>query len=244
MAVNVQIVDANTMVGVHPTHRLDMSIERLVREMDRHKIAASLTLSAIGVFDSYAVGNAATLSAAKANNRLVPIATVNPKNYFGSAADMQAVRSQGFRIVKFYPAEQGWAIDSAAFGEILKQLAPLKMPLMVDAPNPGEPSAIGCMAADYPAPVILCSVSLDTLAEALAVMTERQNIMLETHDIHVPGALAMVAGRVSADRIVFGSGAPRLSIASSLHYVLSSELSDDDEGRVLGGNIKRILEVA
>jgi len=244
MALNVQIIDANTMVGVYPAHKLDMSVERLVRDMDRYRIAASLTLSAVGVFHSCMEGNALTLEAAKENKRLVPVATVDPRSYFGSAADMQAIRAQGFGAFKFYPAEQGWPIHSAAFGEILKQLAPLKVPVMLNAARPGDPSDAARMVSAYPAPVILCSVSVDTFSEALAVMAELPNVMLETHDLHVPGAVRMAADRVGADRIVFGSGAPRRSIASSLQYILSSELSDEDKQGVLGGNIRRILEGA
>ena len=244
MALDVQIIDANTMFGVHPTHRLDMSVERLMREMDKYRIAAALTLSTVGIFHSHARGNSITLEAAKANNRLVPIATVNPGSYFGSAADMQAICAQGFRIFKFYPAEQAWTLDSAAFGEVLAQTAPLKAPVMVNAFRPGEPSAVGRIVSGYPAPVILCSISLDVLSEALAVMAGLPNVMLETHELHAPGALKLVVDRVGADRVIFGSGAPRCSIAGSLHYILSSELSDDEKARVLGGNIRRVLEAA
>ena len=244
MALNVQIIDANTMFGIHPTHRLDMSVERLICDMDKHSVAASLTLSAVGIFHSHIRGNVMTLEAAKANNRLLPVATINPKNYFGSAADMQAIKAQGFRIFKFHPDEQGWAIGSAAFGEILKQLSPLKAPIMLDASRPGEPTEVGRVTSDYPAPVILCSVSLDVFSEALAVMSQFPILMIETNELHVPGALKMLVDRVGAERIVYGSGAPRCSIASSLQYLLNSELSDEDKQKVLGGNIKRILEAS
>jgi len=232
------------MFGIHPTHRLDMSVERLMREMDRCRIAGALTLSTVGIFHDHTRGNSITLEAAKANKRLVPVATVNPTIYFGSPADMQAIRAQGFRILKFYPAEQGWAVDSAAFGEVLVEAAALKIPVMVNASRSGEPTAVGVLAVEYPAPVILCSVSLDVLSEALAVMAKLPNVMLETHELHVPDALELIVDRVGADRVVFGSGAPRCSIASSLNYILSSTLSDDDKGRILGGNISRILEAA
>ena len=237
-----QIIDANTMFGAHPAHRLDLSIERLVREMDQYRIAASLTLSTIGVFYNHVKGNASTLEAAKANPRLVPIATLNPQSYFGDASELQNIRSEGFRIFKFYPAEQGWPIDSAAFREALKQLAGLKSPVMVDAGRPGEPTAVGRMAADYPAPVTICSVSGESLSEVLVVASEVPSIFIETHELHVPGALGLLSNRIGSERIIFGSGAPRRSVASSLHYILSSELPDADKQLVLGGNIRRILE--
>lgn len=239
---DIQVIDANTMFGIHPTHRLDMSVERLVSEMDRHHIAASLTLSTIGVFHDHVAGNGLTLEAAKANHRLIPIATVNPALHFGSSAYLQTLREQGFRILKLYPFDQGWTLDSAAFGDLLAQLVPVKMPILVNASRAGEPTAVGRMVSGYPAPVILCSVSLQTLRESIAVMAKLPNVMIETHGLHAPGALEMIAERIGADRVVFGSGAPRCAVAGSMAYVMGSDLSDEDKARVLGGNIKRILE--
>ena len=214
------------MFGIHPAHRLDMSPERLVRDMDRHRIAGSLTLSTIGVFHDHTIGNAATLEGARANNRFIPVATINPMEYFGE--DLSTLRSQGFRIMRL-----AYEADSSAFKAILMQLAQLKMPLMIDGTN---------VPSDYPAPVILCGVTNDTLSEALAIMSEHANVMLETHALTALGALEIVVTRVGADRVIFGSGAPILSVAGALSYILSAELSDEDKAEILGGNIRRVLE--
>lgn len=242
MVSTFEIIDANTMFGVHPTHRFDMSIERLLREMDRNNISASLTLSTTGVFHNHSRGNAMTLEATRANDRLVPVATINPIAYFGGPEDMKAISSRGFRIFKFYPHEQGWDIESAAFRLVLSQLAVYQAAVMVNASTTGEPTTVARMTSSYPGRVILCDIGFETLSEALAVMLEAPNVMLETHALHVPGALKLIADRVGAGRIVFGSGAPRCSIASSLHYVLNSELSDSDKQLILAGNIRTMVE--
>lgn len=236
-----QIIDANTLIGTHPTHHLDLSAERLLRDMETFKIAASLTLSTIGVFSDHARGNAVTLETAKSDQRLVPVATVNPARHFDAGSESENLKAQGFRICKFYAAEQDWPVDSAAFVHVLTQLAAQKMPIMISAETRGEPSGIARLTANYPAPVILCGICGENLSEILAVASAA-NIMVETHELHVPGALELLAERMGPERIVFGSGAPRRSIASSLYYVMYSELSDDQKQLVLGGNIKRILE--
>lgn len=242
MALNMQIIDSNTMFGIHPTHRLDMSVERLLREMDKYRISASLTLCTVGVFHDHNRGNAITLEAAKAHNRLIPVATINPAMWYGSTADLQAIRGQGFRILKFFPEEQGWSLKSAAFEKVLEQSASLKMPVIVSVSSSGDSTRVGDVARSYPAPVILGSVSLDTLSEALAVLEKQPTCLIGTHELHAPGALEMLVNRVGAERIIFGSGAPRRAIASSLAYVANSELSDDQKSLVLGGNIRRVLE--
>jgi predicted TIM-barrel fold metal-dependent hydrolase len=244
MSQQIQIIDANTMIGMHPTHRVDLTVEHLVRDMDAYRVAAGVAVSTIGVFHNDILGNAAVMESSKGSNRILPAATINPKTFFGSSSDLSAIRQQGFRIFRFFPAEQGWAIDSPAFGVILKQLAPVKSPIMVDIDRPGDVGLVARMAVDYPAPIILCGVSLDTLSGAVAAMVDSSNLVIETHELRVPGALGLISERCGADRIVFGSGAPRVSAASSLQYIFSSVLSDEDKQKVLGGNIRRILEAA
>ncbi|MHB0913152.1 MAG: amidohydrolase family protein [Armatimonadota bacterium] len=230
----MQIVDANTMIGIHPAHRLEMTVEHLTEEMDKHGIAAGLCISMLGVFHDPEIGNAAILEAAARSERLVPVATVNPARCFGKLPDLS-----GFRIVKFYPYAQGWPIDSPIFARVLSKLS---LPIIVSAAAPGEPTAVARAAKEHSAPVILGSISAEVLAEALAVMAEHPNVMIETHELHAPGALEMVAEQVGAERIVFGSGAPRRSIACALGYVRNSDLADAEKEAVLGGNIRRVLE--
>ena len=238
-----QIIDANTIIGVHPTHHLDLSSERLLRDMEAYKIEMGLTLSTVGIFSDHVKGNEETLELAKAEKRLVPVATVNPARYFGTGEDLRALRGSGFPICRLYPDEQGWPVDSAAVIHVVTQLAAQKLPVMINAEGAGDASRISRLMANYPAPVILCGISGANLSEALALSASR-NIMVETHELHVPGALESLAERLGAERIVFGSGAPRRSIAASLYYVMYSEMSDEQKQLVLGGNIKRVLEAA
>lgn len=242
MAAAYQIIDANTTIGAHPDHRLNMSIERLISEMDTHKIAGSLAQSTLGIYDSFERGNSAIIEAARGNNRLVPVASIDPLKYFGAVDDMRKICSLGFRIFRFSPYEQGWAIESAAFTQVLKQLGECRIPFIIDASDSGTPSAVARVASGYTAPVIIGSISLETFSESLAVMADNPNIMIETHELHIPGALEMIAQRVGADRIVLGSGAPLRSIASALSYITNSDLSEEDKQKALAGNIRRVLE--
>jgi predicted TIM-barrel fold metal-dependent hydrolase len=242
MSQSIQITDSYALIGAHPMHHLDVTPEMLIQEMDRNRISSALVVSTLGILYSYDTGNDDVLAASKTNARLIPVATIDPRRYFGSESDLQSLKSRGFKAIRFYPAEQGWPIDSAAFAQLLKKLAPSGMPVMINAGRPGDPTAVARAAGDYPGSVVLCSVSLDVLADTIAVMSEHANLMVETHELHVPGGLEAIAERAGANRIVFGSGAPSRSIGSSLYYVTSAGLSDADKMLMLGGNIRRVLE--
>lgn len=244
MSKGLEVIDANTMVGTHPFRKLEMSVGKLIRLMDTYQIQRSMVVSSIGVFYDYIEGNEATLKAASESDRLIPVATINPIEYFGGEDDCRAIRDRGFRIFKFQPEDQKWPLFSAAFAEVLRHLAPLKAPIMIDLRKPGEATAMAQVAGDYPAPVIMCGLPLDALSEALVVMRDSPNLYLETHELCVPGVIKLAADRVGVERIVFGSGTPRRSAASPLQNVFLSELSEEDKQKVLAGNIKGILEAA
>jgi predicted TIM-barrel fold metal-dependent hydrolase len=236
-----QIVDANAAIGSHPSHKLNMTVERLMRDMNAGKIASSLIQSTHGIYDRHERGNSIVLESARANNRLIPIATINPLMFFGINQDIENLHSAGFRIFKFYPSHQNWDLESAVFSHIVKQLSSMNIPIMIDTPETGQPTKALRAAENYESTIILCSISLDTLSESLALMEDYPNVMIETHKLHVPGALEMITEKVGADRIVFGSGAPLRSLASSLSYIVCSNLPDDARQQILSRNILRVM---
>ena len=58
------------------------------------------------------------------------------------------------------------------------------------------------------------------------------------------GALDAAAEAAGADRLLFGSRSPLLSLGSALQSLEFTELSDTDRRAVLGGNLERLLAEA
>lgn len=242
MSLPNDIVDANTMLGIHPEHRLDMSVASLVAQMQKNNISDSLVISTVGVYHSFQSGNVLTMNAAADDKHLLPVATVNPRNYFTVKSDFQAMKDQGFRIFKFFPSVQNWRIDSCVFRRILNELAAVKMPIMIETMRSGDIEHVSRIAGEYPCKIILCSISVNMLSEVMVLMEEFHNVCIQTDDLHVTGGLEFLRSRIGADRIVYGSGAPRRSIPSSLCYIENSELAEEEKALILAGNIRRILE--
>lgn len=236
-----EIIDANTMLGIHPEHRLDMSTQCLILQMQKHGIDRSLVISTVGAYHAFQSGNALTIEAFREDSRLIPVATLNPASYFGDGSDLACICECGFRIFKFFPALQRWEMNSSVFGRILGCLASMKMPIVIDTDRPSDLACIRSLAGQYPSPIVLSRVPTNLLSEVIAMMQERQSIYLQTDDIHVTGGMEFIRKKLGPERIIFGSGSPRHSVASSLAYVQNAELSETDKNMILGENIRRIL---
>lgn len=236
-----EIIDANTVFGPWPSVMADMSATRLVMALKNHGVSRSLAFSTVGALHNHGDGNAETLRICSELPELIPVATIDPRGYFGSAGMFAKLMEQGFKMIRFFPKLQEWDLDHAAFGDILDDLGALDLPVMIQARETGYPSALAGNLVGRRNTFILEGVSFENMAEAVSVMNKHDNLMVDTCELRVPGAMRFLVDQVSADRVVFGSGCLRSSLAAALGYVMESEISDEDKAKILGGNIKRLL---
>lgn len=237
----MEITDVNTLFGAYPSQHPDTTADSLVNAMERSGVNWCLTLSTWGLFHSDRDGNAETLRACRAHQQLLPVATINPREFLGSVSAVEGLLGQGFEMFRFFPNHQGWPIDFAPFRDIVGILAGAGAPaIMVEIVKPGDITSLQRLVADYAGAVILAGVDRTTLAEAVSVMRSRDSVYLETHGLRVAGALSMIRDTVGIDRVLFGSEAPGSSLAASVRYVRASGLSSDEQDAVLGGNAMRI----
>ena len=236
-----EIIDANTVFGPWPIVRADMAVDRLVTALKNHKVSQALAISTVGVLHNHGDGNAETLKVCGEQEMLIPVATVDPRGHFGPMGTLAKLTQQGFKMFRFFPQLQDWPLDHAAFCDVLDELESVKLPVMMQARDTGYPSALARNLEGRTITFILEGISFENMAEAVSVMREHENVMCDTREVRVPGALRFLVDQVGADRVVFGSGCLRSSLAAALSYVMDAEISDENKTKVLAGNMKRLL---
>jgi len=237
-----EIIDANTVFGPWPITRADMPVERLTAALKNHGVTKSLAISTVGVLHNYGDGNAETLRVcSEQGGALIPIATVDPRGYFGAKGLAAKLVESGFKMFRFFPLQQEWSLDHASFCDLLDEMESVSVPVMVQARETGCPSALQRVLGGRNTTFILEGISFENMAEAVSVMRKHKNVMCDTRELRVPGALRFLVDQVGADRVIFGSGCLRSSLAAALGYVMDAEIADEAKAAVLGGNIKRLL---
>ena len=236
-----EIIDANTVFGPWPLMRADMAVERLVGALKNHGVTQALAISTVGSLHNHGDGNAETLAVCKQQPMLTPVATIDPRGYFGPPGVIAKLAEQGFKMFRFFPMLQEWRLDHAAFCDVLDELEALHMPVMMQARETGYPTALVKSLDGHTSNFILEGVSFENMAEAVSVMRKHENVCIDTRELKVPGALRFVVDQIGAERVVFGSGCLRSSLASSLRYVMEAEITDEKKALILAGNIKRLL---
>lgn len=241
----MEITDVNTLFGAYPSHHADSDPETLAATMSAQQVDYCLAMSTYGLYARDTDGNAETLSACRAHDHLIPVAAINPLTYWGQREFVQGIAESGFEMFRFFPRTQKWPLDFAPFAAILEILAAQpRAPLMIETTQPGDITQLARLTRDYPHPVILAGVTPTTLGEAVAVLRALPSLYLETHALQSPDALVFLKNAVGIDRVLFGSGAPGLSLAAALAFVRRSALSPEDQAAVLGGNAQQIWHEA
>jgi predicted TIM-barrel fold metal-dependent hydrolase len=236
------ILDVNTLFGFWPKRKADIALDTLLRLMEEKGTGQAFTLSARGIFYDFVQGNRETLAACQAHPQLIPVGTVNPCRWLNCLDEARRLVDQGVRLFRFFPQYQEWNIGQAPFRKLLDEaLAPAPVGLMLPAVL--GITAIGELARKMDNPIIVEAFRYDKLAEAIVVMGKVHNIYVETHLINSPNFVELLSSEVGVERLVYGSYAPLAYIRAATAPIEYARASDADKALILGGNIRRILEV-
>jgi len=237
----IEILDVNTYFGPTPTERADASAQSLVSTLQKNEVQWCLTLSTYGVLHGDRAGNIETMTACSNFDRLIPVATINPMDFFGREGQVEELANLPFEMFRFFPHRQGWPMSFSPFADIVKRLSAAKsVPLMISVKKPGDIGSLERVLDGYAQAVILAGVAPDTLAECISVMKNQPHFYVETHALRSPDALTVLRDTIGIKRVLFGSSAPGESMAAALRFVKRSELSTDDQLAVLGGNAQAL----
>jgi len=238
------VIDCSTHFGFLPYKDTDVSVEKLRLSMRRYGVAGALTYSLKGVAYDFQEGNEETLAVCKSNPGLLPVATVDPRRHLDVIEEIGKCGSKGFVALRLFPEQQGWKLNSAFFKPILKELQRLGMPLIVNGAGGGGPTEVIRAVEGSTIPVIMTGIGYGSLAEGIAAVLEHPALLIEAQVNDTPDSLAVTVDALGAERVVYGSGSPSVSMRSSINGIAEAELTDDQKALVFGGNIQRILGVS
>ncbi|MGC9316798.1 MAG: amidohydrolase family protein [Armatimonadota bacterium] len=255
------LIDTNTCFGTTPTRRVayadvvtgarmfdepgpadptfqdvDWSLENLMRIVDRHHVARALTYSLRGKLYDAAAGNEETWQAARQHDRLVPVATLDPRRDLRWREEIDRCLDRGFRIFRFFPDAQGWTISALPFVRIAEALSAHDVTVMLPAGGWGQQTAMARMLCPMGLTVVATGATFGVVAESIQVAAEHTGFFCETSAMCTGGMIETVARRAGAHTLVFGSRSPEFSFEAPYNLVAAADISQTDRDRILGLN--------
>jgi predicted TIM-barrel fold metal-dependent hydrolase len=237
----VPIIDCNTLFGFWPREKVDLSVDTLLGAMRARSVARSVTCSAKAILYDTGEGNDDTAVVCGGKTELIPAAVLDPRQYPVCLEEARKRLGQGVRVFRLYPDRHGYPTDFAPLEELLPLLGDALV--MVSASWVGAATSLVRWTSRFPGRLVLTDLSPMALGEALAALKSSDRVYLETSGpgLESAGALEIAVRTLGPDRILFGSGAPLISLGSALTALEYADLSDAERAAIQGDNLAKLL---
>ena len=237
---SIPIIDAHVALG--DEDRLHLAGDDLLGEMDRHSIATAV---ARPMGAELAVDNArGNDRVSSAGPRVKALITANPWYGDGAIEELRRCQSRGAVGLYLHPTRQGFMPTDTIVEPLLDFAANVRWPVVMHTGTyiNSDVLALAELARRRPELTFVadsCGFA-DMWFELPGVLEELPNIVLCASMIW-GRAIGNAVARFGPQRIMFGSGAPRDSIAAALKRIERLELGDNDQRAILHDNAARVF---
>jgi len=236
------IVDAHVALGAE--HYLQLDAAKLAVSMAEHNVSRAIARPLGGELVIYNMrGNDRLLDAGPNIHALI---TANP--WYGQAArdEIKRCHDRGAVGLYLHPSRQGFMPTDPIAEPLIELAAALHWPVTFHTGTYIESDvlAVAELARRFAGMTFVCDSAgfTDMWFELPGLLADHPNLLLCASLIWTE-AINKLASGGRADRIMFGSGQPRDSLAAALKRIDRLDLSPADRNAILGGNAMRVYRL-
>ena len=220
-------------------HIPDGDLESTVGEMDRLGIEQTLVFSFAGVTSDECVGNDTIADAvAQYPDRFIGFTLVNPhRGRDAMLAELERGAAMGLRGVKLIPHYQGYP-DEGPLIDVACQWAHERRQIILNH-GWGSAEQMARLLDAYPD---ACYIAGHTTLAYVDLMKQFANLYVCSCPLLGPRDCEQTVAAIGDDRLLFGSDLQDLPIAWGLGPILFARLPVESKRKILGGNLRTILE--
>lgn len=194
-------------------------------------------------------GNALVLETVKGETRILPGCLINPTMGPDALDDLKRCVDKGARTVKLMAAAHGYRLDSSCVDPVMALAKSLGIPATIHSGSElsgCSPAYINTLAKRHPDVTIIMDHMgyREWVGLAVQAAIENPNIYLGTTLIAAAEPISIknivLAGKVGADRIVFGSNSPAGVATHGVNGIRNVGFTSEAAALILGENFKRI----
>ena len=224
------------------------SAQSLIKSMDINNIAQGC----ISSYDS--IGQ----SVVRGNEDIIKIANDYPGRFEGQLginpnypeqvdAILAEAKEKGFfNQIKLHPDFHKYSIDGEQYHKAYRMADSLSMVVLLHTWGEKDVAQVYEIAKKYKNMIIMIGHSggtLEGVKAAIYVSQKTDNTYLDfTLSYNYQGLIEWMVKEAGANRILFGSDATFNSQSAALGKIIYADISDEDKLKILGKNMKNILE--
>ncbi len=217
--------------------------EEMLSKFDRYGIDFALMRYEYANSGNARLGNLELCEVIKGDSRLFPVWYVIPHHTGEFPEPLELLRLMKENCVKMVSLPAGnWTVAEWSCGELLSMLEEHKIPILLPLSRVGDFNAVHNILKEHNGlRVILTGVNYTTMRDIYPLLAMFPNLYISTSLYRGFEGIEDTVERFGASRLVFGSGMPNVSGASSVALLTYARISDEDKQLIGSGNIKRLL---
>ncbi len=217
--------------------------EEMLSKFDRYGIDFALMRYEYASTGNARKGNLELCEVIKNDARLFPVWYAIPHHTGEFPAPSELARLMKENGVKMISLPAGnWTVAEWSCGELFGMLEKHKIPLLLSLSRVKDFDAVhNILKAHKELRVILTGVGYPVMRDVYPLLSMFPNLYISTSLYRGFEGIEDTVERFGAKRLVFGSGMPNISGASSVALLTYARISDEDKALIGSGNIKRLL---
>lgn len=245
------IIDAHAHIGSgwlgwpNPCANLD----EFIQMYDKCKVDKICINSWNVIYDPFAGNREVALATRKYPLRLIGLAVVSPHwRTKGMLKEIdQCINDYAMKGIKVHASACGFCVDSSIMDPVVKRAIKYNIPILLHSwhDNYSNPRLIGNLAERFPsAKLIIAHMGGERWLEAVSVAKKHENVYLDTAaSFPEKWVIPTAVEECREDKIIWGSDAPALDIASELAKVTNAPISSEVKEKILCENSKQLFNL-
>ena len=247
------LFDANVFLGPIFLRHDDTpdDVPRLLAAMDENGISRALVTHGLAKWQHPAAGNKLVIEETKGVDRLVPCWVVMPSVTGELPPEREFVAElldSGARAARLCTGMNRLTLEPFEIEALLEALAERRVPLFLDTNNrhwsePRPWAFIEWAVRTYPTlPLVLLREPPANYRTLFTLMERHANLYIETSYFQGHDAIALVAERWGAERLLFGTGLPEWDPGMAITGLTYASFSVEERDTVASGSLQRLID--
>jgi predicted TIM-barrel fold metal-dependent hydrolase len=238
-------VDVNCMIGrgVDCSYKFSTAAE-LGAYLKKYHIAKALTASFMALRWNIAEGNESLVRETEGYDNILRVFIISPHLGTSEMPSRKELKEKLERYkvaaVKLYPASSGYPLDSFYAGSLLGLLDEMRMPVLIDWDENNFSSFPKLCSEFKNIPFIILEGGFKKSRIMYPLLEKTENVFFDICRFADSNLIEEIVIKFGAERLLFGSGMPRLSPGAAMALVTYADISNAEKKMILSGNWERI----
>lgn len=153
------------------------------------------------------------------------------------------IKAKDMKAARIFPRSHNYLPNETVMGEYFTALENADVPLFVDGAEISIEQLYAILENHPELNTVLLGADWSDAHNVLSYFNKYKNLYIDLSRFQLHYGIEILVEKFGADRILFGSGLPKMSTGAARAFIDYADISDEDKQKIAGGNLARLLNI-